>query len=38
LHAIAFGNGAASGATNDLYFNAGPKAGENGLFGFISAD
>jgi uncharacterized protein (TIGR03118 family) len=37
LHAIAFGNGANAGATNDLFFTAGPQAQKNGLFGFISS-
>jgi uncharacterized protein (TIGR03118 family) len=35
LWAIAFGNGASSGPTNNLYFAAGPAAQTHGLFGFI---
>ena len=37
LWAIAFGNGASAGPTNDLYFLAGPGGQKNGLFGFIAA-
>jgi uncharacterized protein (TIGR03118 family) len=37
LWAIAFGNGAAAGPTNDLYFLAGPTNQQHGLFGFIAA-
>jgi uncharacterized protein (TIGR03118 family) len=37
LWAIAFGNGASAGPTNDLYFNSGPSGGSHGLFGFIAA-
>lgn len=37
LWAIAFGNGAAAGATNTLYFLSGPSAEKHGLFGSISA-
>jgi len=37
LLAIGFGNGAASGLTNQLYFNAGPSHGKHGLFGFIAS-
>jgi uncharacterized protein (TIGR03118 family) len=36
LWAIAFGNGASAGPTNDLYFLAGPSGGTHGLFGFIA--
>jgi uncharacterized protein (TIGR03118 family) len=36
LWAIAFGNGAAAGPTNNLYFLAGPTGESHGLFGFIS--
>jgi uncharacterized protein (TIGR03118 family) len=36
LWAIAFGNGAAAGPTNNLYFTSGPRAQEHGLFGFIA--
>jgi uncharacterized protein (TIGR03118 family) len=36
LWAIAFGNGAAAGPTNDLYFLAGPSGQSHGLFGFIA--
>jgi uncharacterized protein (TIGR03118 family) len=36
LWAIAFGNGAAAGPTNDLYFTSGPRAQAHGLFGFIA--
>jgi uncharacterized protein (TIGR03118 family) len=35
LWAIAFGNGASSGPTNNLYFAAGPAGQTHGLFGFI---
>ena len=35
LWAIAFGNGASAGPTNNLYFAAGPSAQSHGLFGFI---
>jgi uncharacterized protein (TIGR03118 family) len=37
LWAIAFGNGAAAGPTNDLYFLAGPTGETHGLYGFIAA-
>jgi uncharacterized protein (TIGR03118 family) len=37
LWAIAFGNGAGSGPTNDLYFLAGPTGESHGLLGFIAA-
>jgi uncharacterized protein (TIGR03118 family) len=37
LWAIAFGNGASAGPTNNLYFLAGPTGGSHGLFGFIAA-
>ena len=36
LWAIAFGNGASAGPTNNLYFAAGPSGGTHGLFGFIA--
>ena len=36
LWAIAFGNGAAAGPTNNLYFLAGPSGQNQGLFGFIA--
>jgi uncharacterized protein (TIGR03118 family) len=36
LWAIAFGNGASAGPTNNLYFAAGPAGGTHGLFGFIA--
>jgi uncharacterized protein (TIGR03118 family) len=36
LWAIAFGNGASAGPTNNLYFAAGPGGGTHGLFGFIA--
>jgi uncharacterized protein (TIGR03118 family) len=36
LWAIAFGNGASAGPTNDLYFLAGPSGEQHGLFGFIA--
>jgi uncharacterized protein (TIGR03118 family) len=35
LWAIAFGNGATAGPTNNLYFLAGPTGQSHGLFGFI---
>jgi uncharacterized protein (TIGR03118 family) len=35
LWAIAFGNGAAAGPANNLYFTSGPRAQAHGLFGFI---
>ena len=35
LWAIAFGNGASAGPTNNLYFAAGPTGQTHGLFGFI---
>ena len=35
LWAIAFGNGATSGPTNNLYFLSGPTGETHGLFGFI---
>ena len=37
LWGLGFGNGAASGATNALYFTAGPDDEEHGLFGRIDA-
>jgi uncharacterized protein (TIGR03118 family) len=37
LWAIAFGNGASAGPTNNLYFLAGPKGETHGLYGFIAA-
>jgi len=37
LWAIAFGNGATAGPTNNLYFLAGPTGQSHGLFGFIAA-
>jgi uncharacterized protein (TIGR03118 family) len=37
LWAIAFGNGAAAGPTNTLYFLSGPSGEKHGLFGSISA-
>jgi uncharacterized protein (TIGR03118 family) len=36
LWAIAFGNGAAAGPTNNLYFSSGPSGETHGLFGFIA--
>jgi uncharacterized protein (TIGR03118 family) len=36
LWAIAFGNGATAGPTNNLYFLAGPTGQTHGLFGFIA--
>ena len=36
LWGIAFGNGAASGSTNNLYFLSGPTGQQHGLFGFIT--
>jgi uncharacterized protein (TIGR03118 family) len=36
LWGIAFGNGAASGSTNNLYFLSGPTGQSHGLFGFIT--
>jgi uncharacterized protein (TIGR03118 family) len=36
LWAIAFGNGASAGPTNNLYFLAGPTGESHGLFGFIA--
>ena len=36
LWAIAFGNGAASGSTNNLYFLSGPNGETHGLFGVIT--
>jgi uncharacterized protein (TIGR03118 family) len=36
LWAIAFGNGASAGPTNDLFFLAGPTGQQHGLFGFIA--
>jgi len=36
LWAIAFGNGAAAGPTNNLYFLSGPADESHGLFGFIT--
>ena len=37
LWAIAFGNGAAAGPTNSLYFDSGPSEEAHGLFGSITA-
>jgi uncharacterized protein (TIGR03118 family) len=37
LWAIAFGNGATAGPTNNLYFLAGPTGEAHGYFGFIAA-
>jgi uncharacterized protein (TIGR03118 family) len=37
LWALQFGNGAAAGPTNSLYFTAGPDDESNGLFGSITA-
>jgi uncharacterized protein (TIGR03118 family) len=37
LWAIAFGNGAAAGPTNTLYFLSGPSGGQHGLYGSITA-
>lgn len=37
LWALTFGNGAAAGATNQLFFTAGPNHGRNGLFGSIQS-
>jgi hypothetical protein len=37
LWGIGFGNGAAAGPTNDLYFAAGPDDETHGLFGSITA-
>ena len=37
LWAIAFGNGASAGPTNNLYFASGPVGQSHGLFGFIGA-
>jgi uncharacterized protein (TIGR03118 family) len=37
LWGIGFGNGAAAGPTNVLYFAAGPEEEEHGLFGRIDA-
>ena len=37
LWAIAFGNGAAAGATSTLYFLSGPSGEKHGLFGSITA-
>jgi uncharacterized protein (TIGR03118 family) len=37
LWALGFGNGAASGPTNSLYFTAGPDEESHGLFGTITA-
>lgn len=37
LWAIAFGNGAAAGPTNSLYFLSGPSGGQHGLYGSITA-
>jgi len=37
LWGLAFGNGAAAGPANDLYFAAGPTGQTHGLFGFIAA-
>jgi uncharacterized protein (TIGR03118 family) len=36
LWAIAFGNGAIAGPTNNLYFLAGPTGQAHGLYGFIA--
>jgi uncharacterized protein (TIGR03118 family) len=37
LWALAFGNGAAAGATNQLFFTAGPDSEAHGLFGSIQS-
>ena len=37
LWGIAFGNGAAAGARNTLYFVSGPSGGTHGLFGSVTA-
>lgn len=37
LWALAFGNGAAAGATNQLFFTAGPDGETHGLFGVIQS-
>lgn len=37
LWALEFGNGGAAGATNQLFFTAGPNHGRDGLFGFIQS-
>jgi uncharacterized protein (TIGR03118 family) len=37
LWALAFGNGASAGATNQLFFTAGLDGEEHGLFGFIQS-
>jgi uncharacterized protein (TIGR03118 family) len=37
LWAIAFGNGASAGPTDNLYFASGPQGQTHGLFGFIAA-
>jgi hypothetical protein len=37
LWGLGFGNGAGSGATNALYFTAGPDDESHGLFGRIQA-
>ena len=37
LWGIAFGNGAAAGARNTLYFVSGPSGGRHGLFGSVTA-
>lgn len=37
LWAIAFGNGAAAGPTNTLYFLSGPSGEQHGLYGSITA-
>jgi len=36
LRALEFGNGGAAGATNSLFFTAGPDGGNHGLFGVIA--
>ena len=36
LWGLAFGNGAAAGSTNNLYFLSGPTGQSHGLFGFIT--
>jgi uncharacterized protein (TIGR03118 family) len=37
LHALTFGNGQGAGATNTLYFAAGPNGGAHGLLGAFTA-
>jgi hypothetical protein len=38
LWALEFGNGAAAGPTNSLFFTAGPDDEAHGLFGVIEAN